>query len=304
MIPSKRNPMRRVHFAQDCITFAPITSHRTPSPTHSDASFQSESDPPTPPVAVQYIPSPYPFGSTALYTSPTPSTGLSLSPHSVPPTHLTTGLPTPTPSPPNSMLSYSTKTPAPTNMNIHYLLAYSPFSMSPLSHNVVHPPPPDLLDEPATNPPLAQMVITFPLLPAAWEIKIVPGMAPTSLSGMDGFFSPATNVHTALHGSPEQNPSRGYITILDVLYGLYTSLRTILHPAEYHSLVSTPPFSEDAVTAAFWARLAQIEDPNKKEEQRRRGIRRVDFLGNRTRFLGLAGTLKGDVWELGLGHAN
>jgi len=188
-------------------------------------------------------------------------------------------------------------------MNIHYLLAYSPFSTSPLSYNVIHPPPADLLEEPATNPPLAQMVITFPLLPVAWQIMVVPGMAPASFNGIDGIFSPAT-VHSALHGSPDQSHSRGYITILDVLYGVYASLRTILHPSEYHSLVSTPPFSEDAVTAAFWARLAQIEDPNKKEEQRRRGIRRIDFLGNRTRFLGLAGTLKGDVWELGLGHAD
>ncbi|KAF8716718.1 hypothetical protein AX14_012225 [Amanita brunnescens Koide BX004] len=303
MIPSKRNRTRRVHFAENCISFAPITSHRTPSPTLSDSSFQSESDPPTPPLAAQYIPSPYPFGSTALFTSPASSTGLSLSPPSVPHTHLTIGLPTPTPSPPNSV-SYATKAPASTSMNIHYLLAYSPFSMSPLNYNILQPPPPDLLDEPATNPPLAQMVITFPLLPAAWEIKIVPGMAPTSLNATDGFFSPAANAHAALHGSPEQSPSRGYITILDVLYGLHTSLRTILHPSEYHSIVSIPPFSEDAVTAAFWARLALIEDPNKKEEQRRRGIRRVDFLGARTRFLGLAGTLKGDVWELGLGHAN
>ncbi|KAK2461330.1 hypothetical protein APHAL10511_006857 [Amanita phalloides] len=297
---------RRVHFSDDCLTFATIIPNRTPSPSHSD-SASDESDPPTPPN-VQYMPTPYPFAAAALLTSPPSSQGSSPSPSQfsapMPPTQFTIGIPTPTPSPPNSYHLPIAAKQQPQQMNVHFLLAYSPYASSPLNYNLLNPPPPDLLEEPATNPPLPQMLITCPFLPGGWQIRVTPGPVPTSLNGTDGLFSPATTVYSPLlqGSSDEIPPSRGYVTVLDVFYALYISLRTVLRQPEYQSLVALPSYSKETVNAAFWARLAQIEDPVKKEEQRCRGVRRVDFLGGRTRFLGLAGTLKEDVWELELGH--
>ncbi|KAF8625637.1 hypothetical protein AX15_005276 [Amanita polypyramis BW_CC] len=320
---------RRVHFSDNCLTFAPITTVanlRTPSPTHSDSSAQSgEDDPPTPPP-LQYVPSPYPFTHAALLTSPASSSGqgISLSPPPQFPTPmpLGMGLPVPTPSPPHTHPHHQQGAKASQMMNVHYLIAYFPHSASPLQYNLLHPPQNSLLpyqphqphqlelDQPATEPPLTQMFITCPFLPEKWQILVVPGAGRTSVGGMEGIFSPASTVYSPLYGSSDEIPgqTQGYISILDVLYALYTSLRVIIHPSEYESLTctstptSTAPsssyFSKESVNAAFWARLSQIDNPTKREEQRRRGVRRIDFLGDRTKFLGLSGTLKGNVWEL------
>ena len=339
---------RRVHFSDNCLTFGPVTTTtlRTPSPTHSDSqSGSDESDPPTPqtvPLAMQYVPSPYPFASAALLTSPaSPGQALSLfSPSQYPtpinpPGHLSMGFPTPTPSPPHTHPlahhhhhhhhhHHQQHVAKPAQMNVHYLIAYSPHSISPLPYNVLHPPQSSFLlpqqqqqqfelDQPATEPPLAQMVIKCPLLPDKWQILVVPGGPPTSASGMEGISSPASTVYSPLHGgSPDEitGQTRGYISVRDVLYSLYTSLRVILHPSEYESLTTTtssnssPCFLKESVNAAFWARLSQIDNPTKREEQRRRGVRRIDFLGGRTRFMGLSGTLNGNVWELEVGDAD
>ncbi|KAM6501598.1 hypothetical protein JOM56_001575 [Amanita muscaria] len=251
----KSHHPKRVHFSENCLTFAPITTiHvRTPSPTddsdHSASSSSSSPDPPTPPP-MQYVPSPYPFAQAALISTP------------------------------GMMLAQQ--------MNVHHLLAFSPSSISILLYNVLNPPniqnlakncqrPIYELEELATNPSLSQMTITSPML---------------------GMMSPDA------FGSPTGGAGTGYITVLDVLLALYTSLRMIVHPSEYKTLTRSPvspTHTEESVTSAFWARIASVQDPKKREEQRRKGVRRIDFLGSDTKFLGLTGTLKNDEWELELG---
>jgi len=119
-----------------------------------------------------------------------------------------------------------------------------------------------------------------------------------------GAFSPAPGTSPSESGAGA-GAGAGYVTVFDVLLALYTSLRTIVHPTEYERLtraLRVPTHAKDSVTSAFWARLGHISDPKKKEEQKRKGVRRIDFAGRNTTLLGLTGTLKSDVWELELGE--
>jgi hypothetical protein len=213
-------------------------------------------------------------------------------------------------------------------MNVHHLLAFSPSSISPLLYNLVTAPsaqhlsrqaqrPIYELNEPATNPPLPQMIIvssSSSVLPEQWQIKVLPASQRTDLSGMfspasstAGAFSPSLGSTTG--SSPESGgfgAGAGYVTVFDVLLALYSSLRTIVHPSEYERLTRAPrvpSHAKDSVTSAFWARLGHVGgDAKKKEEQKRKGVRRIDFAGRSTTFLGLTGTLKSEVWELELGE--
>ncbi|KIL59711.1 hypothetical protein M378DRAFT_14649 [Amanita muscaria Koide BX008] len=321
----KSHHPKRVHFSENCLTFAPITTiHvRTPSPTddsdHSASSSSSSPDPPTPPP-MQYVPSPYPFAQAALISTP----GV-VSPSQFPtpmPGMMSLLVPTPTPSPPHSLPPQKSESQMmlAQQMNVHHLLAFSPSSVSILLYNVLNPPniqnlakncqrPIYELEELATNPPLPQMTITSSLLPDQWHIKVTPSRHRTELAGM---FSPSSTIFSPMlgmmspdaFGSPTGGAGTGYITVLDVLLALYTSLRMIVHPSEYKTLTRSPvspTHTEESVTSAFWARIASVQDPKKREEQRRKGVRRIDFLGSDTKFLGLTGTLKNDEWELELG---
>jgi hypothetical protein len=53
------------------------------------------------------------------------------------------------------------------------------------------------------------------------------------------------------------------------------------------------------VDKAYYRRCGCIEDPDSRQLEESKGVKRVDFLMGRNRFLGLSGTLKGpDIWEL------
>jgi hypothetical protein len=70
-----------------------------------------------------------------------------------------------------------------------------------------------------------------------------------------------------------------------------------VHSAEYRNLPS--PDATLDVNAAYYHRCGRIEDLDFRQLEESKGVKRVDFLMDRNRFLGLSGTLKGpDIWEL------
>jgi hypothetical protein len=90
-----------------------------------------------------------------------------------------------------------------------------------------------------------------------------------------------------------------FITVADVLATLHRALRLAVHPNEYNAL----PSHEDKhkVNAAYEHRYLRIADPAAHEEEKRKGVKRVDFLMGRTRFLGLSRTTEGPgIWALNL----
>ncbi|PFH44656.1 hypothetical protein AMATHDRAFT_200950 [Amanita thiersii Skay4041] len=265
---------KRVHFADNCVTYAP-QSPRTPSPSHSDSSLHSQSsassssssstaDPPTPPP-VEYIPSPYPRTSPSLLSDYSPPKNPTANPvHMVPP-----------------------------HMNVHYLLAYSPFTEPALGYDFstlptdAVPRPHELL-EPATNPPLHHMVVICPLLPSRWQIDITAAPRRSSPPLVLSSSPP-----------PSSSSSASYITVADVLTALYRNLRLSVTREEYNSLGDSP--EREHVNQAYFSRCERIFDPVRQGEEKNKGVKRIDFLKNRCRFLGLSGTLAStEIWEVNL----
>ncbi|KAF8638743.1 hypothetical protein AX17_001984 [Amanita inopinata Kibby_2008] len=288
-----QSPPKRVHFADKCVTFATRETYRTsiindntndsrtPSPTHSDsdASIPSSSSfPPTPPsapVMAQYTPSPYPRTSPPLSLDFSPPQQKMVSP-----------------SPSLSQVPMAMPMSMTAPMSVHYLLAYSPFTPSPLAHDISQSPTlveklcsSHQLMEPATNPPLQRIILTCPLLPKHWQLTI--------------YASSASNPIASPHPHPRPpTGGAGYVTVQDVLRGMYTELRWAVHPSEYNT---RDKLEVKLIDEAYWERCARALDPRAQEEQKLKGVRKVDFLKGHCRFLGLSGTLvAGDVWELNL----
>ncbi|OBZ65524.1 hypothetical protein A0H81_14394 [Grifola frondosa] len=83
-----------------------------------------------------------------------------------------------------------------------------------------------------------------------------------------------------------------YVTVRDVLYELYRTLRISVERGEYRDL---PRREREALQDAFRARLARVVDPFARAEDERYGIRRIDFLGDRRVFLGLLPAVGHDI---------
>ncbi|KAJ7195797.1 hypothetical protein GGX14DRAFT_376649 [Mycena pura] len=171
----------------------------------------------------------------------------------------------------------ATYTPAPSAPQLHVLLAFSPFSPPAVTYDVAHPPhtlnaqlTPSFL-EPATHPPRAVLALRCRRLPFAddWTISIVPS-------------------HPA-----------GVVCVLDVLRAVYSALRTAVRRAEYDSLGADG--ARQRVDAAYFARCRMLAGEEERQVEVLKGVKRVDFLCGKTRFLGLSGPLAPDgagVWEL------
>ena len=155
---------------------------------------------------------------------------------------------------------------------IHPLLAITQPSPM-LKYDVSQPPatiipnvavPPHALNELATSPPIPSMVIRCSHLP--WTITIVP-----------------TNTK--------------YVTVRDVFDGIYRSLRLAVLEAEFQCLPSA--VARYSVNNAYTRRYKRLVDPKAHELEKTKGLKRVDFLGERTRFTGLSSTMEGPhVWFL------
>ena len=126
--------------------------------------------------------------------------------------------------------------------------------------------PPHALNELATTPPIPSMVIRCPHLP--WTITVLP-----------------TNTK--------------YVTVRDVFDGIYRSLRLAVLEPEFQCLPSAE--ARYSVNNAYINRCNRIGDPQVREIEKRKGLKRVDFLGERTLFTGLSSTMEGPhVWFMSM----
>lgn len=91
--------------------------------------------------------------------------------------------------------------------------------------------------------------------------------------------------------------SKPYVTVMDVLDGLYYSLRTPVTAAEFALLEAGE--ARMRVTDAFISRFQSISDPERQALEKAGGLKRVDFLQNYNIFDGIVGPKDGeDSWTL------
>ncbi|KAF8645130.1 hypothetical protein AX16_007958 [Volvariella volvacea WC 439] len=149
-------------------------------------------------------------------------------------------------------------------VSIHLLLGLS--SSPPLQLNVSIDPAlsspaisPTVLNQPATEPPLPSLFLRCRHLP--WIITI--------------------------QASPKRAP---FVTILDVITGIYQALQ---QPASKEEYLREDQNRQLAIARAFEARTAH------NPQEYRRGLKRIDFLDGRHRFIGISKTDEGpQVWKL------
>ncbi|KAG6853258.1 hypothetical protein C0991_005671 [Blastosporella zonata] len=155
-------------------------------------------------------------------------------------------------------------------MNIHFFLAFNPVKGAhpAIDYDVTRPPTfllksqltlPEF-HEAATEPPLPSLYITYETL-----------TTPISVFAGDV----------------------GYVTISDVFHAIY---HAILLPTTTEEYAQLPRNLVREVDTAYYDRCERAADVH---AQLKWGIRRVDLLGGRHRFLGLSATMHGlDIWQL------
>ncbi|TFK23774.1 hypothetical protein FA15DRAFT_670159 [Coprinopsis marcescibilis] len=162
-------------------------------------------------------------------------------------------------------------------MEVHCCLAYNPFAEPAISHDLSVPAvfklaeygSPLPLDEPATNPPLQNLTIICPehFTELNWDIHVKAPPFPGS-----------------------------YISVQDTLTAIYQSLRLPVTQGEFDNL---PDQVRQAVGAAYYSRYSRIGDPQERSLEAKKGVKRIDFLAGRHKFMGLSLTHNGlDCWEL------
>ncbi|KAF8811420.1 hypothetical protein BYT27DRAFT_7208559 [Phlegmacium glaucopus] len=118
--------------------------------------------------------------------------------------------------------------------------------------------------EPATTPPLPFLTITSIHLP--WTIKVY-----------------------ASNGS--------YVTLEDVFDCMYRSLRTNITSGEFKMFPR--PEDQRRATRAYEQRYRRLRNNRAYDEEKRGGMKRVDFLMGRTKFLGISNSSRRpDEWQL------
>jgi hypothetical protein len=162
--------------------------------------------------------------------------------------------------------------PFPGGAQIHSLLAFTPFTPPNVQYDLSHPLhtinsqfTPSFLN-PATYPPLPALTVFCRHI--AWPIAVSPSQ-PT-----------------------------GYVSVIDVLTSVYTSLRLAVRRAEYDTLPSGD--MRQKVDDAYFVRCRLLADEDERKLEALKGVKRVDFLVGKTRFLGLSGPVEGvpHIWEL------
>jgi hypothetical protein len=78
------------------------------------------------------------------------------------------------------------------------------------------------------------------------------------------------------------------VTVADVITTLHRTLRLAVHPDEFNALPShEAKYRVNAAYESRYKRMASV-DPTGFEEEKRKGVKRVDFFMGRTMFLGLS----------------
>ncbi|KAH0826806.1 hypothetical protein J3R83DRAFT_5230 [Lanmaoa asiatica] len=161
---------------------------------------------------------------------------------------------------------------------IHPLLAFHPY-VPPIIYDASLPPvtlapnihasplslPARILEEPATQPSMHTLTLVIDQLP--WRLTIP--------------------------------PMKHYVSVRDLLEALYCFLRHPVLSSEYNTLPTQA--LRDEVSIAFHNRCGRAPSREAANEQYQKGVKRVDFLRGRTRFMGLSSTKLGpDKWVLNL----
>lgn len=77
------------------------------------------------------------------------------------------------------------------------------------------------------------------------------------------------------------------VTVEHVLRGIYNFLRHAVNGSELQNMYRAQPDLKEKVGEAFRARIAHVPE-NKRSEERNKGIKRVDLLGDIVQFAGLS----------------
>jgi len=143
---------------------------------------------------------------------------------------------------------------------INYDLVHHPSSVHDHRHHRISS---RVFTEPASTPLLRRLTIGSEHLP--WTISI-----------------------SASNGS--------HATVGDVLHGVHRALRKNITPAEFSSLSS---HDGRRAIRAYEQRYRRYRSTQAYEQEKRGGMKRIDFLMRKTKFWGLAMTSHGsDVWRL------
>ncbi|KAI0667196.1 hypothetical protein C8Q78DRAFT_994248 [Trametes maxima] len=228
------------------------------------------------------------YSEATLASSPGPFT-----PPPIMPSPLPTKRHTPSPS------MYATSPLPTTKVQMHPVLSCTAGGSAPLSWDLtqiaesalVHsggrtaprPVTEELVKQPATTPKVASIVIKCERLP--WAITIL----------------------------PRQDPrwAAPYVTVGDVLCALYRALRLGVTSKEF-AMPGAVPDHHPRVQAAYDARCLRITDPAQRAAERKKGIKRVDFVYEEHAFRGLScvrggdpakGLVEGLVWNLHCGRS-
>lgn len=162
------------------------------------------------------------------------------------------------------------------DIDIHYLLAFTPYTNPVIPYDLSGPPylsnALESFSQPATHPPLQRLTIVHPLF--MWNVEVV----------------------------PSSSTSEVYVTVNDVLSTLYRELNKGVDPAHYADL---QPEERRCVDNAYFSRCSDIQDVNKRNHAKAKGVIKLDFLAGQTQFMGLSGTTNGpDIWELNVSFAS
>ncbi|KAJ7047685.1 hypothetical protein C8F04DRAFT_1059730 [Mycena alexandri] len=227
-------------------------------PTHTTSSS-------TMPALTRYVQPagspPRAFPTPATYPSPTYAYSSSS----------TSPWPTTTPSPLNHSRPLYAYAPLPSlNAELHPALAPSRHMMAlDVSYDPAYATlSPRVLAELATSPGLPCITIVFFRYPS-WE--------------------------TTIHPSSSKCPA--YVTVADVLNGVYRYLRRQAEPEELETVPPPHMFSAHQALSRRCNELARM-DPIAARSEARKGLRRIDFLSGKSRFAGLLQTQDSpDRWQ-------
>ncbi|KAF9258820.1 hypothetical protein L218DRAFT_711291 [Marasmius fiardii PR-910] len=184
------------------------------------------------------------------------------------------------PLPGSQSYSYAAPPPPPKHklvkqlIRVHPLLTYSDSYQPPLNFDVTlglsgltaryRPLPTPVLSDPAISPAVSFLMLKTDFLP--WMIPIY--------ASSNGYF----------------------VTVRDVLNGIYMGLRKNVTRDEWNSILSRS--DRVRVGEAYERRCGRISDCYLSREERQGGVKRVDFLCGRTRFMGLVRSRGRGVWEV------
>ncbi|KAJ6568647.1 hypothetical protein B0H19DRAFT_1133725 [Mycena capillaripes] len=88
-----------------------------------------------------------------------------------------------------------------------------------------------------------------------------------------------------------------FVSVADVLNTVYLALRVSITPAEFNAL-GTQRLMRRA-SAAYRRRYERLRGHRGYRDEKRGGVKRVDFLMGYTKFQGISPTTRGrDVWQL------